>query len=230
MHETRESGARQASLRPCTDRVTGVSETSVETAVIRLTEPALERIFELRAGEPDAETLGLRIQVTGSNGSDYTYDLSFEPASDAATDDDVREQGGLSVIVPADSVERLTGPTLDLPANPGQGGLVIRNPNRPNPLGDLSELELTGELPDKVRQLLDAHINPALAMHGGMAELVEVEDDKVFIRMGGGCQGCSMSMLTLREGITAMIKEALPEVSDVIDVTDHDAGENPFYS
>ena len=211
------------------DTTTSDATTAVEP-VLRLTDAAHERILELRQGEANAEGLGLRVEVTGSQGSDYTYDLSFEPVAEAAGDDDVREQAGLTVIIPAADVEKLQGATLDVPGLPGQGGLVLRNPNRPNPLGDLSALELTGELPDKVQQLLDGQINPALAMHGGMAELVGVEGQNVLVRMGGGCQGCSMSMLTLREGITAMIKDALPEVEEVIDVTDHDAGENPFYT
>jgi Fe/S biogenesis protein NfuA len=205
------------------------------TTVVRLTDGALERILDLRSGETDAETLALRVEVTGSNGADYTYDLSFEPVDEVAEGDHVDVQGALSVVIPVDSVDRLAGATLDLPANPNQGGLVLRNPNRPNPLGDVAAIELTGELAEKVQQLLEGQINPALASHGGMAELVGVEDDpeaggKVYIRMGGGCQGCSLSMMTLRDGITTMIKDALPEVAEVIDVTDHAAGENPFYS
>ena len=206
---------------------------TTETAtVVRLTDGALERILDLRSGETDGDSLALRIEVTGSNGSDYTYDLSFEPVDEIGEAHHVSVQGGLSVVVPDDSVDRLAGATLDLPANPNQGGLVLRNPNRPNPLGGggLDELELTGELPEKVQQLLDQQINPALASHGGMAELVGVQDDRVYIRMGGGCQGCSLSMMTLRDGITTMIKDALPEVAEVIDLTDHEAGENPFYS
>ena len=111
---------------------------------------------------------------------------------------------------------------------PGQGGLVIRNPNRPNPLAGV-DLELTGDLADKVQQLLAEAINPSLASHGGFASLVGVEDTKVFLTMGGGCQGCALSAATLREGIQVAIREAIPEVTEIIDVTDHDAGENPFY-
>ncbi|MEZ5168758.1 MAG: NifU family protein [Acidimicrobiales bacterium] len=156
-------------------------------------------------------------------------DLSLEPVAEADPTDHVRVDDGLTVIVPADSVTTLTGATLDLPSVPGQGGLVIRNPNRPNPLGDLGQLELTGDAADKVRILLAERINPALAAHGGFAELVGVEDDKAFVTMGGGCQGCSMSAATLREGITKAILEAIPEITEVVDTTDHDEGENPYY-
>jgi len=123
----------------------------------------------------------------------------------------------------------LRGATLDLPRNEGQGGLVIRNPNRPNPLLG-AQIELTGDLAEKVQQLLAESINPSLASHGGYAALVGVEDTKVFISMGGGCQGCAMSAATLREGIQVAIKEAIPEVTEIVDVTDHDAGDNPYYA
>ncbi|HEY1118532.1 MAG TPA: NifU family protein, partial [Acidimicrobiales bacterium] len=64
----------------------------------------------------------------------------------------------------------------------------------------------------------------------GFAELKGVDGDKVYVLMGGGCQGCAVSAMTLREGIAASITAAIPEITEVIDVTDHDAGENPYYS
>ena len=134
------------------------------------------------------------------------------------------------MIIPADSVDDMRGSTLDLPSNPMQGGLVIRNPNRPPVLAP-EDIELSGTLAEKVQQLLDLSINPALAAHGGFANLVKVEDDSiVHVFMGGGCQGCSMSAMTLSEGIKTSIMDAIPEVTEVIDATDHTAGENPFYS
>jgi len=84
----------------------------------------------------------------------------------------------------------------------------------------------------KVQILLEQSINPSLAAHGGYATLVGVKDDTsdVYLTMGGGCQGCAMSRMTLTQGIRATIKEAMPEVNEVLDVTDHAQGENPFYS
>jgi Fe/S biogenesis protein NfuA len=206
------------------------SEAETTTDVIlRVTEAALEKIIEIRADEDDSETLVLRVEVTGVNGTDYTYDLGFEPRDDVTETDHVSEQGELTVVVPEGSLDQLRGSTLDLPSVPGQGGLVIRNPNRPNPLLGV-QLDLTGDLADKVQQLLAEAINPSLASHGGFASLVGVEDTKVFLSMGGGCQGCAMSAATLREGIQVAIKEAIPEVTEIVDVTDHDAGESPYYS
>jgi Fe/S biogenesis protein NfuA len=203
-------------------------ETTV-SPVLTLTEAALEKILELRAAEEAPETLGLRVEVTGVRGVDYTYDLAFETVAEAEHDDAVYPQGGLQVWIPFDSVEALTGATLDLPSVPGQGGLVLRNPNKPDPLAGI-KLELTGDIAEKVRQLLDMQINPALAAHGGYASLVGVEGDRVFVTMGGGCQGCAVSAMTLREGIERSIKENVPEVAEVVDATDHAAGEDPYYT
>ena len=211
------------------ETATAKTESSAGEVLI-VTDAARTTVFEIRSKEDDGDALGLRVEVTGASGVDYTYDLSLEPIAEAADDDHIREHDGLTIIVPANSVSALTGATLDLPSVPGQGGLVIRNPNRPNPLGDLGQLELTGDTANKVKILLDERINPALASHGGFAELVGVEDDKVFVTMGGGCQGCAMSAATLREGITKAILEAIPEISEVVDTTDHDQGENPYYS
>ena len=199
------------------------------THVLAVTPEALERVLEIRDGEDDPGSLCLRVTITGVSGPDYTYDLAFEAVADADAEDDVSVQGGLSVVVAADSIERMAGSTLDVPRNQGQAGLVIRNPNRPNPLAG-KDVVLTGDTADQVRQLLDESINPSLAAHGGYAELVGVEGETAFLTMGGGCQGCAMSAATLREGIQVAILEAIPAITEVVDVTDHNAGDNPFYT
>jgi Fe/S biogenesis protein NfuA len=80
-----------------------------------------------------------------------------------------------------------------------------------------------------VSQVLEQHINPAIAMHGGMAQLVGVEGDIAYVRLGGGCQGCGLAGVTLDQGIEQAIVAAVPEISSVVDVTDHASGENPYY-
>ena len=209
--------------------MTTTSNPTATATILDVSEAALAKVLQIREGEDDSETLGLRVEITGTNGADFTYDLTFDPIAEAPDDAEVYEVSDLTIIIPAESVENLTGATLDLPSNPMQGGLVIRNPNKPDLLAG-HDIELSGPLADKLQQLLDRHINPSLAAHGGYAQLERVEETVVYISMGGGCQGCAMSAATLREGITAMISQALPEVTQVIDVTDHDAGENPYYS
>ena len=198
--------------------------------VLSVTDAALEKVLEIRDGEDDAENTGLRVMIVGTRGVEFDYDLSLETISEASEGALVYKVNDLSVIIPEDSVEDMRGSTLDIPSNPMQGGLVIRNPNRPPVLAP-EVVELTGTLSEKVQQLLDLSINPALAAHGGFASLVKVENDtEVHVLMGGGCQGCSMSAMTLTEGIKTAIVDAIPEVTEVIDATDHSAGENPFYT
>ena len=208
-----------------------MTETTItESAIIEVTPSAMETVLGIRAEEPEPATLGLRIEITGSQGVDFTYDLAFDELAEAADDDVIIEVGEISVIVPANSVDQLRGAVLDMPRTSGQGGLVIRNPNRPNPL-DGVDLELEGTLAEQVQQLLEQSVNPSLAAHGGFATLLGVDDEKkVFLTLGGGCQGCSMSRMTITEGIDRAIREAIPEIVEVVDATDHAAGENPFYS
>ena len=199
-------------------------------SILDISDEASVKVLEVRSEESDAEKLGLRVAVSGTSGPEYAYDLAFVPKDDIESDDITYEVGDLTVIIPSSSSTQLAGATLDIPKNAGQGGLIIRNPNRPNPLGDLGELELTGEIPEQINQLLEKKINPALASHGGFATLEGIDGSTAYVSMGGGCQGCSMSQATLTEGIKASILEAIPEIKDVVDSTDHSAGEQPFYS
>lgn len=203
---------------------------TTEDLILTVTDAAMEKVLEIRSGEDDAENTGLRVMVVGTRGVEFDYDLSLESVDEAPEDSAVYKVGDLTVMIPADSIDDMRGSTLDIPSNPMQGGLVIRNPNRPPVLAP-EDIDLTGTVGEKVQQLLDLSINPALAAHGGFANLVKVEDNSVVhVFMGGGCQGCSMSAMTLSEGIKTSIMDMIPEVTEVIDATDHTAGENPFYS
>src|SRR5690606_36130399 len=92
-----------------------------------------------------------------------------------------------------------------------------------------SELRISGPMAERVQQVIDEVINPGIAAHGGYVELVDVSDDTLYLRMGGGCQGCAASAATLRMGIERMVREQVPEIQEIIDVTDHTAGVNPYY-
>jgi len=86
------------------------------------------------------------------------------------------------------------------------------------------------EIRTKVQEIFDTQINPAVAAHGGMVDLLDVKDNKIYLRMGGGCQGCGMADVTLRQGIEEAIRQALPQVDEILDVTDHASGTNPYYA
>jgi Fe/S biogenesis protein NfuA len=195
--------------------------------LLAVTPEARLRALDARDELPNAEDLAFEITVTGSIGDRYTHDLAFVETASAGAGDHVEEHDGLTLVVRAASIERLAGATLQLP-DPDQGGFVVRNPNFADPL-DLGDLELTGDVAERVQQLLDAKINPALAGHGGFAELDGVEGSTVRIRMGGGCHGCALSMVTMQENITKLIIDAIDDATAVVDVTDHSSGFNPFY-
>lgn len=213
------------------DAATSVDETPAVTKPVplRVSEAALTQVMSILHAEDDPESLGLRVAVTGTRGPEYAYDLSFEERVEAADDDVIYNQGDLVVMIPADSVDALWGATLDLPSAEGQSGLVIRNPNRPDPLAGI-ELDLSGTVTERINQLLEQQVNPSLAAHGGFATLVEVRESTAVVTMGGGCQGCAVSAVTLREGIQKAILDNIPEITEVVDTTDHEAGENPFYT
>lgn len=89
---------------------------------------------------------------------------------------------------------------------------------------------MSTDLKSRVQELIDTMINPAVAGHGGFVELVDVQDSRVYLQMGGGCQGCGAADITLKAGIERLIREELPEVSEVVDATDHASGANPYYT
>ena len=85
------------------------------------------------------------------------------------------------------------------------------------------------EIRKKVQGLLDSEINPAVGMHGGWVELIDVKTNSIYIRMGGGCQGCGSADVTLKQGIEKSIRDLVPQVGEILDTTDHAAGRNPYY-
>jgi Fe/S biogenesis protein NfuA len=206
--------------------------TDTTTTIVEITDNARDQIIALREGEGITDLhLGLRITGVGTQG--YIYETSFLRSEDITSTDIVEDHGGLPVAIAFDSVENLRGAVLDLSGDGTGPGLVMRNPNVPSPtLGgvDLGDLELTGTTDEKIRTLLDERINPAIASHGGVAHLIKVEGEIAQLELGGGCQGCGLAAVTLRQGIERAILDAIPEITEVVDVTDHSMGANPFYA
>ncbi len=119
----------------------------------------------------------------------------------------------------------MEGVTVDWVETFDGGGFKVENPNI-KPIG--SE-EPTGPLAERVSQVIEGQINPGVAMHGGNVSLVDVRDDVVYVELSGGCQGCGLAQVTLKQGIERMIKESVPEVTEIVDVTNHAAGTNPYF-
>ncbi len=210
--------------------------------VLRVTDAARELVLLARDGEPDGEGLALYLEVSGAYGGAWTYDMWFGSLADAAPGDAVEHHDGLAIVVPSASVPKVAGATLDVGGQSGAengegGGLVILNPNaapqeRAAPAPPLlpEGADLDGPLARRVVAVLDEVINPQIAAHGGYAELVGVAGTTAFLRLGGGCQGCGLAQVTLSQGIVVAIQDAVPEIDDVVDITAHEAGTDPYYA
>ena len=192
--------------------------TGNETPLLTVTETAQEKIHAVIEAE-EVEVEGLRISIQGRTATAFQYSLGL--ATEAQADDIVVECENFNVLVDAASAPDLQGAVIDYVDDLNSSGFNIENPNTPtwdNPKAQ------------QIQELIDERINPAVAAHGGQIELLNVEEDSIYIHMGGGCQGCGMANVTLKHGIEAMIQEVFPEIKQVIDTTDHASGTNPYYT
>ncbi len=200
-------------------------EVVVDDLIITVTPAGREKIMELRDEEPEGKQLGLRLEILADEGTEFTYDLSFQELVKADFTDMVKNHGGLRVIIPAKDASNLEGATLDYE----EGGLVLRNPNKPRPIS-LGNLVADDDLSTEVRGIIADNINPSLDAHGGFVTFVGHDGEgRVYLTMGGGCHGCSMSKQTMLQGVQSTLKELIPAVQKVVDATDHSVGENPYY-
>jgi Fe/S biogenesis protein NfuA len=169
--------------------------------------------------------LGIRLRAVAPGTPKGDCQLEFCEPGELAGDEWEIECTGFSLFISADSVDFLDGANIDFSRDATGGQLSIRAPKLRGvpPDGDSSVVE-------RVRYLIESEINPQLASHGGRVTLREVTADGVVVlQFGGGCHGCGMVDVTLRNGIEKTLREKIPEVSGVRDVTDHDTGSKPYY-
>lgn len=186
--------------------------------MLTLTEEARKQILLAMADQPE-ESLALRVAIAGRGPAGFRYDLDLVPAASRAESDVVLELDDFEVFIPQESVAKLEGATIDFVHRLGESGFKFDNPNA---LWDDPAAQA-------VQRVIDEQINPAIAGHGGFVSLLDFKDGRAYIALGGGCQGCGMADVTLRQGIEVMIREAVPEVVEILDTTDHAAGTNPYY-
>lgn len=196
--------------------------------ILTVTDAAIEKAVMVRSREDEPERHALWVEVVGS-GFAQSYDLYLQPLADAPPDAHVQDHGRISVVIPAGSIEALRGGTLDRQGDLLMGGLVLNTPQASPDMGPPPE-GLEGTAEERVRRVLDEQINPAIAAHGGVAQVERVEDGVVYLRFGGGCAGCGMVSVTLKQGIEAAVLQLVPDVHRIVDVTDHASGTNPYYS
>ena len=175
--------------------------------------------------QSEGELKALRITAHDGGIGGPRFELSLVSDSDREGDEVRVDMGDFLVLVSADSTERLDGATVDFVERVNESGFEVRPATRAPKKSSAPQ----GELAEKVKEVLSAQVNPAVAAHGGEIVLVDVKDSEIFIEMTGGCQGCALSRMTLKQGVERMVRQAVPEITAVHDVTDHTSGDSPFY-
>ncbi len=186
---------------------------------IRFSEAARDKLVEVLEGYPE-EVAGLRLKIIGRTSDGFEHVLTIvekgvEPAADA-----VAEYPDFRLYVEGERVEDLRGTAIHYQfKGPNVSGLEFENPN---PVW-------SDPLALQIQRIFDEQINPQIAAHGGYVQLLDVQGSRAFIEMGGGCQGCGMANVTLKQGVEVAVKEQIPEIEELVDVTDHASGDNPYY-
>lgn len=201
--------------------------------MIQITQAAREKIQSLVDAEVVREP-ALRITVAPEaerrSPLQLPYVISLVEREDKERTEIAINVEGIRVLLNLDTSNLLSGATVDWVQDNGSSGFHVRvpEPRRPAARPDGAPAA-SGPFAERVQAVFDELVNPRIASHGGAVELVDVEENNVYIRMSGGCQGCSASAATLRVGIERTLREEIPEVGEIMDVTDHASGTNPYF-
>ena len=182
-------------------------------------------------GDDGASTDALRIRVRqGAVGTPLAFELALVPLDERADDERLVEADGFAVLFREADATHVEGARVDFVERVNESAFEVMPATQRSSAsgGPGSGGDPTGPIADRVREVLDGQVNPAIASHGGMISLVDVDDTDVYVEMSGGCQGCALSRMTLRQGVERMLREAIPELTAVHDITDHASGENPY--
>ena len=188
---------------------------------ITVTDIAQQEVARL-IKEQDTAIVGVRISADASSPLKATYRLAFVAEGQSTPKDITLEYEGFNVYIDEASAPFVQDITLDFVDGLMGRGFKIENPHKVPP-------HLKGTIAEKIQVVIDEKINPGIASHGGHVSLMDIKDDIAYLKFGGGCQGCGMVDVTLKQGIEVMIKEAVPEIKQVLDITDHTSGTNPYY-
>ncbi len=192
--------------------------------MITLTDGALE-VVRSYMDDSDGEFTALRIGISGGTPLAPNFELTLVGPNDIRESEQKVDVGEVTIVIEEEFVPRLEGATVDFVQRVNESGFEVSLAES----AKAAAPALEGPFAERVKTVLDTEINPAIATHGGSITLVGVEGTEIYLEMGGGCQGCAMSRMTLRQGVERMVRQAVPEVTVIHDVTDHSSGENPFF-
>ena len=162
---------------------------------------------------------GVSIIIETKTERKANYSIQFIELSDTPAENISIDFENIPVLVSKEVIPYLEGTEVDLN---DKGELEAFNPN-------MSITEISGSVEEQIQHVLDEEVNPMVASHGGVVSLLEVKDHNVYLEFGGGCQGCGMIDVTLKQGVEVMMKAQIPEIEAIYDVTDHAGGTNPYY-
>ena len=196
-------------------------QTSEPQPEVRFTSDAASRLRSVIDEHPN-DVAGLRLQLTGRAEGQLQHVLSMvEDGAQIEGDILIETSDGISVFIEGRNVRYLDGIEIHFAEqDSAQSGLEFRNPN---PLW-------FDEREEAVQRIFDEQVNPAIAAHGGVVSLLEIKDSTAFVEFGGGCQGCGMVAVTLKQGVEVAVFEQVPGIDRIVDSTDHDSGDNPYYA
>ncbi len=195
-----------------------LQDTALDTKPITFTTVAAMKVLEFAESTEQPNDIGLRVYVQGG-GTSYECGFRFDERRE---NDVVVSQEGFDLFVDGFSFHLLRGASVDFVDSASGGGFSVDNPNEPDPSSD--------PLFARVQQFIDNKVNPGVQTHGGHVTLLEVKEGIAYVELGGGCQGCGMVDVTLKQGIERMLKEEIPEIESVYDTTDHASGQNPYFT
>jgi Fe/S biogenesis protein NfuA len=195
------------------------------TPPIQFTDLARDTVLHFMEMEDDAD-LAVRIRVASPSPLDPRYEITLIEPDDVSEQDVSFDDFGFRVVLEPESAKLLEGASIDWIETLNESGFKVHNPN----ITPIGSLPLEGPLAERVQQVIDQYVNPGVAQHGGAVTLVEVREETAFVRMTGGCQGCGLASVTLSQGVERIITQQVPEITSVQDVTNHAAGQNPYFA
>lgn len=187
--------------------------------LVIVTDAAREKIREIMEMQNIVGRGAIRVGIAGRGPAGFNYSMSLEEVAVPSDGESVQDEGEFKVLIDGGSVEKLRGASIDFVGQLVGGGFKIDNPN------SVWDDPLAAE----IQAVLDTQINPGVASHGGFVELLDVKENRVYVKMGGGCQGCGMASVTLKQGVEVMLRDKFPQIEEVVDSTEHAAGTNPYY-
>ena len=200
--------------------MTGMSDVDTLTPSIQFTSDAFSKLSEVIGNHPNP-VAGLRLEIASRSDGQFRHLLSLvEEGAQLESDVRVATSDGIDVFIPRPDARYVDGLEVHFfDDGDGNQGLEFRNPN---PIwADPREFA--------IQDLFDSHLNPQIAGHGGQVKLLGVEGRTAYVEFLGGCQGCGMASATLKHGVEATLREHVPDIDEVTDVTDHASGTNPYY-